>query len=295
MTAIIVGLLAAVATGIFATFFGDQLNIHTADVVFHVENTVQSMTLNGTGNQAFQRFSQILNLVGDTFYGFGISLIVLVFLIKGFEIYCLWSNGDPEADPCGYTVNFIKAMVVASCFAPIYDFITSVASNLLKTMLDGMHNVMQKDQITTMLDAMKSYNIIQAIVIVIFLIAWVVLFFKFVARGLEMLLLRAFAPVICIGLLENNGGIFGSYVMLIGKVLLTTIVQVLFLQLGLYFIIGGDITIGMIWILGLICMFTAHSAPKLMNEFLIPMGGSSGLSTAHQAVNIISSVKSIVR
>lgn len=35
----------------------------------------------------------------DIVFGFGVSLIVLKFLKKGFETYVLWSDGDADEEP----------------------------------------------------------------------------------------------------------------------------------------------------------------------------------------------------
>ena len=52
----------------------------------------------------------------DIVFGFGVSLIVLKFLKKGFETYVLWSDGDADEEPIAILTNFFKAMAVAICF-----------------------------------------------------------------------------------------------------------------------------------------------------------------------------------
>ena len=52
----------------------------------------------------------------DILFGFGVSLIVLKFLKKGFETYVLWSDGDADEEPLALLTNFFKAMAVAVCF-----------------------------------------------------------------------------------------------------------------------------------------------------------------------------------
>lgn len=49
-------------------------------------------------------FKEIFNI----FFGFGISLIVLKFLKKGFETYVLWTEGDADAHPILLLTNFFK-------------------------------------------------------------------------------------------------------------------------------------------------------------------------------------------
>ena len=57
----------------------------------------------------------------DIVFGFGVSLIVLKFLKKGFETYVLWSDGDADEEPIAILTNFFKAMAVAICFPTMYD------------------------------------------------------------------------------------------------------------------------------------------------------------------------------
>lgn len=42
-----------------------------------------------------QMFGKLYNII----FGFGVSLIVLKFLKKGFEAYVLWTDGDADEEP----------------------------------------------------------------------------------------------------------------------------------------------------------------------------------------------------
>ena len=62
----------------------------------------------------------MVDVLFDIMLGFGISLIILKFLKKGFECYVMWTDGDPDSEPVGLVVRFMQAMVVAVCF-PVMD------------------------------------------------------------------------------------------------------------------------------------------------------------------------------
>ena len=62
----------------------------------------------------------------DIVFGFGVSLIVLKFLKKGFETYVLWSDGDADEEPIAILTNFFKAMAVAICFPTMYDWLATI-------------------------------------------------------------------------------------------------------------------------------------------------------------------------
>ena len=49
----------------------------------------------------------------DIVFGFGVSLIVLKFLKKGFETYVLWSDGDADEEPIAILTNFFKATMLS--------------------------------------------------------------------------------------------------------------------------------------------------------------------------------------
>ncbi len=44
----------------------------------------------------------------DIVFGFGVSLIILKFLKKGFETYVLWSDGDADEEPIALLTNFFQ-------------------------------------------------------------------------------------------------------------------------------------------------------------------------------------------
>ena len=66
----------------------------------------------------------------DIVFGFGVSLIVLKFLKKGFETYVLWSDGDADEEPIAILTNFFKAMAVAICFPTMYDWLATIVEEM---------------------------------------------------------------------------------------------------------------------------------------------------------------------
>ena len=54
----------------------------------------------------------MVDVLFDIMLGFGISLIILKFLKKGFECYVMWTDGDPDSEPVGLVVRFMQAMAV---------------------------------------------------------------------------------------------------------------------------------------------------------------------------------------
>ena len=108
MAAILVILFSVILSSMTPLVFeaSDQL----IPIVFEVDKTL----------------GQYLSTASSTIYNIGISLMILKFLKKGFEIYVMGTDGDPDMDPLQLVTNFIKAMAVAIGFRPIYDIFVRI-------------------------------------------------------------------------------------------------------------------------------------------------------------------------
>ena len=98
MTFILIILIGAILSGIVSLFFSSEMLVGLYDVVFNSGITMQTIT----GVEFF-------GLIMPISYGVGISLIILKFLKKAFDIYVLWTDGDPDADPFLLLMNFVRA------------------------------------------------------------------------------------------------------------------------------------------------------------------------------------------
>ena len=98
MTFILIILIGAILSGIVSLFFSSEMLVGLYDVVFNSGITMQTIT----GVEFF-------GLIMPISYGVGISLIILKFLKKAFDIYVLWTDGDPDADPFLLLTNFVRA------------------------------------------------------------------------------------------------------------------------------------------------------------------------------------------
>ena len=57
-----------------------------------------------------------------------------------------------------------------------------------------------------------SMGIVPAIAGLIFVICWLILYFSFMARGIEMMVMQIGVPLACVGLLDNDKGVFRAYI-----------------------------------------------------------------------------------
>jgi hypothetical protein len=75
----------------------NTLLIDLVPMTLHAENYMD--TLLGTDG---------ISEIFEIFFAFGVSLIVLKFLKKGFEQYILWTDGDADTEPLILLTGFFK-------------------------------------------------------------------------------------------------------------------------------------------------------------------------------------------
>ena len=94
-------------------------------------DTVINSAFNGLIDMCFNSENYISSNFGSTVIDFSqlkaliltlaISLIVLKFLKKGFDMYIMWTDGEADTPPLTYIVYFIRAIATAVCFSILYD------------------------------------------------------------------------------------------------------------------------------------------------------------------------------
>lgn len=281
MTVIIIILITALLSGIISLFFSSELLTSLYDIVFDCGQTLSSIT----GVEFF-------GLIMPITYGVGTSLIVLKFLKKAFDIYVLWTDGDPDADPFLLLTNFIRAIGTSLIFQWLYGIFVDICRDITNQIMTAINS--GTDMTTEWVTAITSMGIVPAIAGLIFMICYLILLFSFMARGIEMMVMRVGVPLACVGLLDNDKGVFRAYINQFVKAFVTTIVQIMLCKIGLSLMLGATIisTQNIIW--GIACMIAAISMPKILREFLVPTGGDGHVgNTVFQTVHIASLAKNV--
>ena len=278
---ILVGLIVAIITG--SQFIVDIMLKDLVPMSFYAE---RYMATSLTGLHTIN-FAGLYNL----FFGFGVSLIVLKFLKRGFDIYVGWDMGDPDADPFGLVVNFLRAMVMAVCFPILYDALVSVASQLIDqtiTVIDQLTN--QQNIIDIIVNAISN-SIFMALSGLIIVIIYIILWFQFMMRGIEMLVMRIGMPIVCTGLIDSDKGIFVPYMKKFFMNAATVLVQITLVKLSLTVLIMGNA------FYGLAMAFVAMRTPKFLQEFMLMNGGAGGsiVNTVYHTSRLIQMAKSAVK
>lgn len=112
----------------------------------------------------------------DIVFGFGVSLIVLKFLKKGFETYVLWSDGDADEEPIAILTNFFKAMAVAICFPTMYDWLATIVEEMSNKMLEAIGLATAYDW-AGWVSGISSMGLVTAIFGLVFVIVYFILYF----------------------------------------------------------------------------------------------------------------------
>ena len=226
--------------------------------------------------------SHNLNLTNlfNVFYNFGLSLLVLKFLVSAFNTYIMWQSGDPDLDPVQLLLGFCKAMAVAACFRPLYDLLTQVSLDLMSQALSAIapDSLGFIDTLISILEI----GIFNSLTAIILLILTVLLYIQFLTRGIEMLILRIGIPVACIGLLDGNQGVFAPYIKKFFQNALTIITQIVLLRLALVSMSTGH------GIYAIAISMMALKTPRFINEFLLFSGGGNAIGTAFHTARLIS-------
>ena len=227
-------------------------------------------------------------------YGVGISLIILKFLKKMFDVYVLWTDGDPDADPMLLMMNFIRAVGTALIFQWLYGLFVDICKDITESIVSTISDSSNFTQ--EWITGLATLGIVPVLAGLVFMICYLILLFSFIARGIEMMIMQVGVPLACVGLLDNDKGIFKAYLNQIVKAFVTTIVQITLCKIGLTLMLSVTITTNFNIITGIGCMIAAISIPKLMREFLVPTGGDGKVgNTVFQSVHTVSLVKSILK
>jgi len=203
-------------------------------------------------------------------FSFALSLIILKFIKKGFDIYILWTEGEADTPPLTFVVYFIRAVVVLLCSTLLYDWLVNVVKGFGEEMLVSL-NVAQTMDITTQMASLAGAGLFSAIMSIIALIMLFVLWIQFIIRGAEIFVLKLGFPLACVGLVNADGGVFTQYIGKLFKSMLTVLVQILCCKLALLLVFSGQL------IYAIAMIILAIKTPRMLQEFMLG-GGGGGIS-----------------
>lgn len=224
-------------------------------------------------------------------YGAIVFLVVLKFLWKGFQVYVLWRDGDSDVSPQGMVIGACMAVLVSLAFPLLYDILVNtaiyLADGLASALVDGatpgLWQAGLENFIVRYLTGGANLALYTLLLLVIFVILYLIMWIKVVARGIEMLFLRLGVPIATIGFVDSDSGIWKSYMQLFFRQAASSIIQAVCLILGLRIIYNlQPLNI----LVGIAVEMAAFSVPKLMSQLLAPGGGTAS-SKASAATSVL--------
>ena len=234
--------------------------------------------------------SNLADTLFNILFGFGVSLIVLKFLKKGFETYILWSDGDADEEPLSLLTNFFKALAVAVCFPTLYQWMADIVEDMTNQLLTAI-GVTTDYGWQAWVNGISTMGLVTAIFGLIFIICYFMLYFQFLMRGLEIFILRVGVPLACVGLLDNDKGVFKAYLNKLFQSMLAVVVQIVLSKLG----VGLMLNMHVFW--GLACMMLAIRTPRFLQDFLITTGGGGGgvINNVYHSVRLIGMAQKLAK
>lgn len=215
----------------------------------------------------------------SVFFSFGVAFIVLKFLKKGFDIYIGWDAGDPDSDPIGLLTNFFRALIAAIGFPVLYNLLTYVTEDIIDKALNVSNMLLEATTLTEVVwDIVKSAGLTMVVLGLILLVMYIVLYFQFLKRGIEILVMRIGAPLACVGLVDSDKGVFTPFMKKFFMNAATVLVQIILLKLSILVLIIKGGLFGIIFAIALAS--TASATPKFLSEFMLVHGGGGSISNS---------------
>ena len=217
---------------------------------------------------------------------FALCLIILKFLKKGFDIYILWTEGESDTPPLTFIVYFVRAMVVVISTTVLWDWVIDIAKSFGSSLLNAM-SFQNTFTLTTAIVNYATGGIFNAIVGLVAIILFFILYIQFIMRGFEIWILKLGFPIACVGLVQADGGAFKSYFEKILKSMITVIVQIILCKLALLLIASSQ------FIYMIDAIILAIKTPKFLQDIMLVSGGGFGgaINTASKTIELSGQLK----
>ncbi|MBD5480364.1 MAG: hypothetical protein HDR14_13950 [Lachnospiraceae bacterium] len=252
-----------------------------------------SMTLYADRYMLSAGGNSMVGTLFDIMLGFGVSLIILKFLKKGFACYVMWTEGDPDTEPSGLVLRFVEAVVVAVCFPTLYRWLAEVTEEIIDQLMAAI-GVSTNYDWQAWVNGISSLGLVTAIFGLVFIICYFMLYFQFLMRGLEITILRIGLPMACVGLLDNDKGVFKAYMNKFFQSTFAVVIQICLCKLGVGMMLNIGFNMNMFW--GVACIVLAIKTPAFLRDFLVPTGGGGGaINNIYHSVRLVGMAKSMAK
>ena len=168
-------------------------------------------------------------------------------------------------------------MIVMITFGFIYTQFVNIFYGIYNNLLMGMTGSLEP-----VVPEYKNLglNVFGAFLYLIIAIQLTLLYFQFLTRGFEMLILRLGIPFASIGLLNSDNGVFTEYIRDFLLTAFTLVVQLALLNLSILSLVNGHL------IYGIAIAIVSVNTPMMLGKFMIKPSGSLINSVGNTARSI---------
>lgn len=212
---------------------------------------------------------------------YAIALLILKFVTKGFSIYILQTDGDPDHDPIILLTGFFEAIAIAVTFYGLYPHIIKIFKSFAKEVLKAMGS---DGEIQTIKDSVITSLLNQGIstifLIIVLIVLFIILYVKLIMNGGELMVLRLAIPILSVGFLDADGGTAKVAAKKFLQIAFTSTIQIALLRLSIALLL----TLHPIWAVAFAVM--AIGVPKLLQDLLFVRTGGGAFYKLNALANI---------
>lgn len=258
----------------------------TSDIIetmFFLENATIFVTSGTITPHIIQKVFNILYLSM-------VGLVALKLCWQGWKVYVLGRDGEAEVAPTTMLTNSLFAVGVALAFPVLYKIgveialgISSAATKVFPNSFMAAENIVLSELpvIIRILYNDSAQDFAFCLLLLVYCIIFIILFFKMLFKGVELLLYRLGVPFAVVGLVNSDGGIWKTYIQIYFQQLILAMIQNFCIRLSLVMLVsasGSTLSSGSM-IFAIVFLVTAFSAPKIFSSILQQPSGGGGKGT----------------
>lgn len=226
------------------------------------------------------------SVISDAYWYIYVTCTVILaakLLWKGFKVYILNRDGEPEVPPMTLITGAGMSLGVSVAFPILYPILIDVTMRIAQALVyaatgNWKFADVQLGEIVKLEDYLDvaGKTLSSLFAVVTYGIMLLVINYQLLLRGAELLIFRLGIPFASLDLVNSDGSTWKNYINILFRMMLLSIAQVFCMVIGLLVFVDGSI----MWAIAF--ELAAVSGPKLMAQFFPAQSG--GLSQKAAAV-----------
>lgn len=236
--------------------------------------------------------------VYEYIYQLSMSIIIVMCIIKGFQIYILWRDGDSTNSPLDMVKGVAMAITVGATFPYFYEYIIDIVI-LVTNQILTLFNMDLSVSIWKMLEQLGTLTVafftggiaIYGVLFLIFFAIFVYFMIVYIKMGIDIMVLRMGIPFSAISLVNSDGGVFKQYVNTLVKAVISVCLQAILFNISIACILQMDT---MLTVYSIAMLVSAIKLPQLLQQFILPSSGGGGMGAVYQTTRVASTIKNMI-